>query len=182
MAEFPVMVRLIDTLKETRFLFVLGEVQEYLYDPRSVATQMALQVGEMSYSDFNWSSDCTSHIRSQGTTQMCRQTIFACFALFLSTPFMAAQGTLARLPSSPTDVKATCSRVGEVLGRDVFAQTFLLKSNVGQMEIVPFSRWTAFFKIPTDSRSGRPREIEPTDIRLGDRLCVLLDPSESTAT
>ena len=77
---------------------------------------------------------------------MCRQTIFACFAFFLSRPFMAAQGTLARLPSSPADVKATCSRVGEVLGRDVFAQTFLLKLDVGQMEIVPFSRWTSSSK------------------------------------
>jgi hypothetical protein len=67
------------------------------------------------------------------------------------------------------------------MGRDVFAQTFLLKRDDGQMETVPFSRWTRFFKISLDSRDGRPREIDPTDIRLGDRLCVLLDPSEATA-
>jgi hypothetical protein len=67
------------------------------------------------------------------------------------------------------------------MGRDVFAQTFLLKPDDGQMETVPFSRWTWFFKISLDSRDGRPREIDPTDIRLGDRLCVLLDPSEATA-
>ena len=69
----------------------------------------------------------------------------------------------------------------EVLGRNVFAQTFVLKQEDRQMETVPFSRWTQFFKISPNSRSGRPREIQPIDIRLGDRLCVLLDPSEATA-
>jgi hypothetical protein len=68
-----------------------------------------------------------------------------------------------------------------VQGQNVFAQTFVLKQEDRQMETVPFSRWTGFFKISPNSRSGRPREIEPTDIRLGDRLCVLLDPSEATA-
>jgi hypothetical protein len=113
---------------------------------------------------------------------MYRPTIFACVAFFLSAPYMAAQGTLAKLPSSPGEAKTTCSRVGEVLGRDVFAQTFLLKPDVGQKETVPFSRWTGFFKVSADLRSGGPHEIEPTDVRLGDRLCVVLDPSEATAT
>ena len=112
---------------------------------------------------------------------MYRQTILALFAWFLNVSLLAAQGKLAKLPSSPADAGASCSRVGEVLGRDVFAQTFLLKQDDGQMETVPFSRWTGFFKILPDSRSGRPREIEPTDIRLGDRLCVLLDLSEASA-
>lgn len=110
------------------------------------------------------------------------QTKSACLAFFCSTLFMAAQGTLAKLPSSPAGAKTSCSRVGEVLRRDVFAQTFLLKRDAGSTETVAFSRWTSFFKLSADSRSVRPREIEPTDIRLGDRLCVLLDPSESTAT
>ena len=113
---------------------------------------------------------------------MHRQTRLACLAFFFSMPFMAAQGTLATLPSSLADAKASCSRAGEVLRRDVFAQTFLLKPDVGQTETVPFSRWTGFFKVSADSRSGRPHEIEPTDIRVGDRLCVLLDSSEATAT
>jgi hypothetical protein len=112
---------------------------------------------------------------------MYRQTIFALLTWFLSAPFLTAQGKLAKLPSSPADAGASCSRVGEVLGWDVFAQTFLLQKNDGRMETVPFSRWTGFFKISPDSRSGRRREIEPTDIRLGDRFCVLLDPSEATA-
>jgi hypothetical protein len=100
---------------------------------------------------------------------------------FLSGPFVGAQGTPAKLPSSPGGAEAFCSRVGEVRGRDVLAQTFLLRQDDGQMETVPFSRWTEFFKISLDSRRGSPREIEPTDIRLGDRLCVLLDPNEATA-
>jgi hypothetical protein len=116
-----------------------------------------------------------------GSTKMYRQTMLALFTWFLSVPFLAAQGKLAKLPSSPADAGASCSRVGEVLGRDVFAQTFLLKQDDGQMETVPFSRWTEFFKISPDSRSGRPREIEPTDIRLGDRLWVLLDLREASA-
>jgi len=108
-------------------------------------------------------------------------TILVFLTWFVSAPLFAAQGKPARLPSSPPDAGASCSRVGEVRGHDVFTQTFLLKQEDGQMETVPFSRWTEFFKILSDSRSGRPREIEPADIRLGDRLCVLLDPSEATA-
>jgi hypothetical protein len=63
----------------------------------------------------------------------------------------------------------------------MFAQSFLLKQDDGEMETVPFSRWTEFFKISPDSREGNPREIEPADMRLGDQLCVLLDPSGATA-
>jgi hypothetical protein len=110
-----------------------------------------------------------------------RQTIFVLLVLFLSVPLLAAQEKPAKLSPSAPDAGASCSRVGEVLGRNVFAQTFLLKQEDGQMNTVPFSRWTGFFKISPDSRSGRSREIEPTDIRLGDRLCVRLDPSGATA-
>ena len=68
------------------------------------------------------------------------------------------------------------------MGRDAFAQTFELKRyDNGQIETVPYSRWTAFFKTRAGSKNARPREIEPTDIRVGDRLCILLDPSEATA-
>jgi hypothetical protein len=108
-------------------------------------------------------------------------TILVFLTLFVSAPLLAAQGKPASLPASSPDAGASCSRVGEVLGRNVFAQTFLLKPENRQVETVPFSRWTGFFKTSPDSRSGRPREIEPTDIRLGDRLCVLLDPSEASA-
>jgi hypothetical protein len=112
---------------------------------------------------------------------MYRRTTLACLTVFLGVPLFAAQGRLAKLPAPPADAISSCSRRGEVMGRNVFAQTFLLKPDDGQMETVPFSRWTWFFKISLDSRDGRPREIEPTDIRLGDRLCVLLDPNEATA-
>src|ERR1700674_4183596 len=107
--------------------------------------------------------------------------ILVFLTLFVSAPLLAAQGKPASLPASSPDAGASCSRVGEVLGRNVFAQTLLLKPENRQVETVPFSRWTGFFKTSPDSRSGRPREIEPTDIRLGDRLCVLLDPSEASA-
>jgi hypothetical protein len=96
-------------------------------------------------------------------------------------PFLAAQGTLAKLPSSSAGPGASCSRAGEVLGRDLVAQGFLLKQDDGRTEAVPFSRWTSFFKILPGSKSGATREIEPTDIRMGDRLCVVLDASEATA-
>jgi len=112
---------------------------------------------------------------------MYRLTTLACLTVFLSVPLFAAQRRPAKLPVSPSDAISSCSRLGEVMGRDVFAQTFLLKPDDGQMETVPFSRWTWFFKISLDSRDGRPREIEPTDIRLGDRLCAVLDPTEATA-
>jgi len=112
---------------------------------------------------------------------MYRQTTLAFLTWVLSVPLLAAQQNVAKLPSPSADAEAFCSRVGEVLGREVFAQTFLLKHDDGQTETVPFSRWTEFFRISPDSRSGKPREIEPTDIRLGDRLCVLLDLSEASA-
>lgn len=110
---------------------------------------------------------------------MYRQTILAFLTWFLGVS-VAGQGRVANLPS-PAEAGASCSRAGEVLGRNVFAQTFLLKLDDGQMETVPFSRWTEFLKTSRNSKSRNPREIEPTGIRPGDRLCVLLDPSEATA-
>ena len=112
---------------------------------------------------------------------MYRQTVLALLTLFSVVTLPAVQGKSANLPHSPEDAGAFCSRVEEVRGRDVFGQTFLLEQNDGQMETVPFSRWTEFFKISSDLRGRNLREIEPTDISLGDRLCVLLDPSEATA-
>ena len=112
---------------------------------------------------------------------MHRQAVPVLLTWVLIVPFLAAQAKLAKLPSSSPGGAVFCSRIGEVRGRDTFAQTFLLKQDDGQMETVPFSRWTEVFKISPDSRSGNSREIEPTDIQLGDRLCVLLDPSEATA-
>jgi len=108
---------------------------------------------------------------------MYRQIVLAFLTWFLGVSFVAGQGRLANLPSSPAEAGASCSRVGEVLGRNVFAQTFLLKLDDGQMETVPFSRWTEFLKIISpNSRSRNAREIEPTDIRpeIGSVCCSIL--------
>jgi len=110
-----------------------------------------------------------------------RRIVLALLTCSPCAPFLASQGTLAKLPSSPAGPGASCGRVGEVVGRDLVAQGFLLKQDDGRMEAVPFSRWTEFFNIQPDLRSGGPREIEPTDIRMGDRVCVVLDVSEATA-
>jgi hypothetical protein len=103
------------------------------------------------------------------------------FLGFLTTSFLGAQVKLAKLPSTSTDAQPTCGRTGEVLGRNVFAQTFLIRKGDGQLETVPFSRWTNFFDTSLDSRSERKQEIQPSDIQVGDRLCIQLDPSEATA-
>lgn len=112
---------------------------------------------------------------------MHRRTTFVLLIWLSGLPLLAAPGTLVKLPSSPGDAVTSCSRMGAVMGRDMFDQSFLLKQDNGWMETVPFSRWTAFFKISPGSSTGTPRGIEPTDIRLGDRLCVLLDATEATA-
>src|SRR5579863_5531592 len=59
------------------------------------------------------------------------------------------------------------SEAGEVLERDAFLQTFLLRLDDGQMETVPFSRWTEFYRTPTYSVTGLRRAIEPTEIQPG---------------
>jgi hypothetical protein len=110
------------------------------------------------------------------------QVALALLGWSLTAPLLNAQTRVAKLPSSPAGKGMLCSRVGKVLGRNVFSQSFLLKRDDGQVETVPFSRWTAFFKVPTISNAGKHQEIEPTEIRLGDRLCVLLDSSGATST
>jgi hypothetical protein len=71
---------------------------------------------------------------------------------------------------------------GEVQASDLFAQLFLIRQDDGKLETVPFSRWTEFFRTLPDARSRtRQRAIEPTEVAVGDRLCILLDPSEATA-
>ena len=112
---------------------------------------------------------------------MYRQTMLVFLTGFLGMSFLAGQERVAKLPSSPAEAGVSCNRAGKVLSRNVFAQTFLLKLDDDQIETVAFSRWTEFLKISPTSGSRKSREIEPTEIRPGDRLCVLLDPSEATA-
>ena len=75
-----------------------------------------------------------------------------------SMPFLEAQGKLAKF-QLPADQAISCSRVGEVLGRDMFGQAFLLKQEAGGLEEIPFSRWTEFFKIPSDLGIAERRAI-----------------------
>lgn len=112
---------------------------------------------------------------------MYRQTILAFLTGFLGVSLLAGQERLAKLPTSPAEAGSSCNRAGRVVSRNVFAQTFLLKLDDDQIETVAFSRWTEFLNISPASKSPHSREIEPTEIRPGDRLCVLLDPSEATA-
>ena len=62
----------------------------------------------------------------------------------------------------------------EVVGADIFAQTFQVKMHNGQTQTVPFSKWTDFF-------SSAKMAIDPTDVHLGDRVLVRFDSNEATA-
>lgn len=71
---------------------------------------------------------------------------------------------------------------GEVLAVDLFNQTFLVLEGTKAVETVPFSRWTDFVRRATDSQGHRHLQaLDPTDVRIGDRLCIVLDPSGATA-
>ena len=112
---------------------------------------------------------------------MYRPITLALLTCFLCAPFLAAQTKPVR-PRSSADAGASCNRAGEVLERNAFLQTLLLRLHDGQMETVPFSRWTEFCKTATSSVTGLRRAIEPSEIQPGDRLCVRLDPSEATSS
>jgi hypothetical protein len=117
----------------------------------------------------HWAWDCSESIRIPRERQMHRQVILAFLTWFLSLPFLAAQGKPAKLPSSPQDAEAFCTLVGEVRGRDVFAQTFLLRQEDGKR------RRYRFHGGPGSSRSRRIRGAKHRG-----RLSRL-DPSEATA-
>lgn len=71
---------------------------------------------------------------------------------------------------------------GEVLAVDLFNQTFLVLEETKAVETVPFSRWTDFARRSMDTQGRSHLEaLDPTDVRTGDRLCILLDPSGATA-
>ena len=71
---------------------------------------------------------------------------------------------------------------GELRAVNLFDQTLLLWRDDGKVETIPFSGWTDFIRISTDSRGRKVREpIEPTDIEIGARLFILLDPNGATA-
>jgi hypothetical protein len=71
---------------------------------------------------------------------------------------------------------------GVVRAVHLFDQTFVIWRDDGNVETVPFSRRTGFIRISTDSKRRKYRQpIEPTDIEIGERLSILLDPNEATA-
>jgi hypothetical protein len=35
--------------------------------------------------------------------------------------------------------------------------------------------------MPAGQKTGMPRAIDPTDVQIGDRVCVLFDPNEASA-
>lgn len=91
---------------------------------------------------------------------------------------LSAAPNVSNSPSSSGAITLS----GEVQASDFFDQTFLITQGDGNVETVPFSRWTDFFQISADSRSIRRRQaIDPTDVKVGDRLYILLDPSGATA-
>jgi hypothetical protein len=92
----------------------------------------------------------------------------------LSFPLLAAPHETA----VPGDTNVVC---GEALGIDLFNQTFLVQVTKS-VETVPFSRWTDFVTRSTDGQGRRHTQaVDPTDVRIGDRLCIVLDPSGATA-
>jgi hypothetical protein len=71
---------------------------------------------------------------------------------------------------------------GELRAVNLFNQTLLIWRDDGKVETVPFSRWTDFIRISTDSRGRKFRKpIQPTDIEVGERIFILLDPNGATA-
>jgi hypothetical protein len=70
---------------------------------------------------------------------------------------------------------------GEVVGSNIFAQTFEVKRHDGLVEIVPFSKWTDFFKLSAEAKAAPRLAIDPTEVQLGDRVRVLLDSNGATA-
>ncbi len=98
-----------------------------------------------------------------------------------SLPSVAAPH-LSNSLSSHGSISVAVAFCGEVQALDFFDQTFLISQDREDAETVPFSRWTDFFRVLADSRrSRRLQAIDPTDVRVGDRLCVRLDPSGATA-
>jgi hypothetical protein len=98
----------------------------------------------------------------------------------LSVPLIAAPH--AADPAQPAEATAAEVLCGEVLAVDLFNQTFLVMEGSKVVETVPFSRWTDFVTRATDRQGRRHLQaLDPTDVRIGDHLCISLDPSGATA-
>jgi hypothetical protein len=93
------------------------------------------------------------------------------FVACLSFPLLAAPHDTA----TPGGADVVC---GEVLSIDLFNQTFLIRRE-GKVETMPFSRWTDFVR--SAPGRGAVHSLDPTDVKAGDRVCIVLDPSGATA-
>jgi hypothetical protein len=106
-----------------------------------------------------------------------RRIVLILIAIVLASSVTTASRLLN--PRFPSRAIAFC---GEVEACDLFDQTLLIKEDGGNVETIPFSRWTDLFQILTDSRGRQRRQaIEPTKVATGDRLCIRFDPREATA-
>jgi hypothetical protein len=71
---------------------------------------------------------------------------------------------------------------GEVQAFDFFDQTFMIRLDDGNVEAIPFSRFTDFSRMSASAKGHVRREaIDPTEVTVGDRLHIQFDPSEATA-
>jgi hypothetical protein len=103
-------------------------------------------------------------------------------ALILIAIMLASSLTTASRLLNPRFSGGAISFCGEVEACDLFDQTFFIKDDDGNVETIPFSRWTDLFQVLTDSRGRQRRQaIEPTEVATGDRLCIRFDPREATA-
>lgn len=100
------------------------------------------------------------------------------FAALLSFPLLALPHE-ATVPAEAGGSDLVC---GEVLAVDLVNQTFLVREGISDSDTVPFSRWTDFVRRSADAKGhGHLQTLDPTDVRIGDRLCIVLDPSGATA-
>jgi hypothetical protein len=98
---------------------------------------------------------------------------------------LQSQCLLARRAMCSAQPRAATKSVfragGEVVGCNIFVQVFQIKWDNGRFEAVPFSQWTEFFKLLAGSKANECSEIDPTDVRIGARVRIVLDSNEATA-
>jgi hypothetical protein len=107
-----------------------------------------------------------------------RQMALNLIALGVPWTQLIAAPHWSNFPTSPGAVILS----GKVQATDFFAQTLLIRLDDGKVEAVPFSRWTGFFRVSKEPKGGAScEEMDPSEVGTGDRLHILLDPSQSTA-
>jgi hypothetical protein len=96
--------------------------------------------------------------------------------------FLVAVLSVLPLAAGPHVSRVPAAFNGEVQAFDFFQQTFLIRLPDGTVQTIPFSRFTDFFRTPAGPKGHERREaIDPTEVTVGDRLQIQLDPNEATA-